>query len=161
MCFARRCGWIVADPEHDERPGQGDAASAYAAAPKSSDYLAACTPRDRLMLATILHTGPRISEILGLVWDDVDFAAGVIHVRAPTLARSPRRASPRRRAEDASLGPRRPARSPARPPAQRTQAEEPVRARQGLGYSRPPAVLPAATATSAGAPSDAPHSVPD
>jgi integrase len=34
------------------------------------------------MVATVLYTGLRISEMLGLVWDDVDFAAGVIHVRA-------------------------------------------------------------------------------
>src|SRR5215216_1049165 len=34
------------------------------------------------MLATVLYTGLRISEMLGLVWGDVDFAAGVIHVRA-------------------------------------------------------------------------------
>jgi integrase len=33
-------------------------------------------------VATVLYTGLRISELLGLVWDDVDFAAGVIHVRA-------------------------------------------------------------------------------
>jgi integrase len=44
--------------------------------------LAACSQRDRLMIATVLYTGLRISELLGLVWDDVDFAAGVIHVRA-------------------------------------------------------------------------------
>jgi integrase len=44
--------------------------------------LAACPARDRLMVATVLYTGLRISEMLGLVWDDVDFAAGVIHVRA-------------------------------------------------------------------------------
>ena len=42
MRFARRCGWIVADPverlEHDERPGRGAAASACSAAPRSSAY---------------------------------------------------------------------------------------------------------------------------
>jgi integrase len=30
----------------------------------------------------VLYTGLRISEMLGLVWDDVDFDAGVIRVRA-------------------------------------------------------------------------------
>jgi integrase len=34
------------------------------------------------MLATVLYTGLRISEMLGLVWADVDSAAGVSHVRA-------------------------------------------------------------------------------
>jgi site-specific recombinase XerD len=41
MCFARRCGWIVADPvgllEHDTNaPGRHSAASACSAAPRSS-----------------------------------------------------------------------------------------------------------------------------
>jgi integrase len=47
------------------------------------------------MLATVLYTGLRISELLGLVWDDVDLAAGVIHVRAQ-LSRSHRGAPARR-----------------------------------------------------------------
>jgi len=34
------------------------------------------------MVATALYTGLRISELLGLVWDDIDFATGVVHVRA-------------------------------------------------------------------------------
>jgi integrase len=49
----------------------------------------------RLMVTTILYTGLRISEMLGLVWDDVDFAAGVIHVRAQ-LSRAHRGAPARR-----------------------------------------------------------------
>lgn len=44
--------------------------------------LAACSPRDRLMIATVLYTGLRISEMLGLIWDDVNLGAGVIRVRA-------------------------------------------------------------------------------
>ena len=47
------------------------------------------------MVATVLYTGLRISEMLGLVWDDVDFAAGVIHVRAQ-LSRAHRGAPARR-----------------------------------------------------------------
>ena len=47
------------------------------------------------MVATVLYTGLRISELLGLVWDDVDFAAGVIHVRAQ-LSRAHRGAPARR-----------------------------------------------------------------
>jgi len=47
------------------------------------------------MLATVLYTGLRISELLGLVWDDTDFAAGVIHVRAQ-LSRAHRGAPARR-----------------------------------------------------------------
>jgi integrase len=36
----------------------------------------------RTLLATALYSGLRISELLGLVWDDVDLGAGAIHVRA-------------------------------------------------------------------------------
>ena len=55
----------------------------------------ACAPRDRLMVATALYTGLRISELLGLTWDDVDFERGVIRVRAQ-LSRAHRGAPPRR-----------------------------------------------------------------
>ena len=34
------------------------------------------------MIATVLYSGLRISEMLGLTWEDIDFAAGLIHVRA-------------------------------------------------------------------------------
>jgi integrase len=86
MRFARRCGWIVADPvellEHDERPRPQRRRQRVLGRAEIERLLAACPPRDRLMLATVLYTGLRISELLGLVWHDVDFDAGVIHVRA-------------------------------------------------------------------------------
>jgi integrase len=56
---------------------------------------AVCSPRDRLLVATVLYTGLWISEMLGLVWDDVDLDAGVIHLRAQ-LSRAHRRAPARR-----------------------------------------------------------------
>jgi integrase len=37
--------------------------------------------RYRLLVVTALYTGMRISELLALTWADVDFAAGVVHVR--------------------------------------------------------------------------------
>jgi integrase len=84
--FARRCGWIVADPverlEHDERPRPQRRRQRVLGRAEIERLLADCPQRDRLMLATVLFTGLRISEMLGLVWDDVDLAAGVIHVRA-------------------------------------------------------------------------------
>jgi integrase len=86
MRFARRCGWIVADPvellEPDERPRPQRRRQRVLGRAEIEGLLGICTPRDRLMLATVLYTGLRISELLGLVWDDIDFAAGVIHVRA-------------------------------------------------------------------------------
>ncbi len=47
------------------------------------------------MIATVLYTGLRISEMLGLIWDDVDLVAGVIRVRAQ-LSRAHRGAPARR-----------------------------------------------------------------
>jgi integrase len=89
--FARRCGWIVADPvELLERRRQRVLGRA-----EIERLLGACAPRDRLMVATVLYTGLRISEMFGLVWDDVDFAAGVIHVRVQ-LSRAHRGAPARR-----------------------------------------------------------------
>ena len=44
--------------------------------------LGACPPPDRLLVTTALYSGLRISELLGLIWDDIDFAAGLIRVRA-------------------------------------------------------------------------------
>jgi integrase len=43
--------------------------------------LDACLPTHRLLVTTVLNSGLRISEALGLIWGDIDFAAGVIHVR--------------------------------------------------------------------------------
>jgi integrase len=99
MRFARRCGWVIADPverlEHDERPRPPRRRQRALGRAEIERLLGACRPRDRLMLATVLYTGLRISELLGLVWDDVDFAAGVIHVRAQ-LSRAHRGAPARR-----------------------------------------------------------------
>jgi integrase len=99
MRFARRCGWIVADPverlEHDERPRPQRRRQRVLGRAEIERLLAACPARDRLMVATVLYTGLRISEMLGLVWDDVDFAAGVIHVRMQ-LSRAHRGAPARR-----------------------------------------------------------------
>jgi integrase len=44
--------------------------------------LAACSGQYRLIVATALYTGLRISELLGLIWEDIDFAVGVIRMRA-------------------------------------------------------------------------------
>jgi integrase len=99
MRFARRRGWIVADPverlERDERPRPVRRRQRVLGRAEIERLLAVCSPRDRLMVATVLYTGLRISEMLGLVWDDVDFDAGVIRVRAQ-LSRAHRGAPARR-----------------------------------------------------------------
>lgn len=52
-------------------------------------------PGTRALIATAVFTGMRQSELLGLIWDDVDFDAGQIHVRAQ-LSRATRDQPPRR-----------------------------------------------------------------
>ena len=99
MRFARRCGWIVADPvellEPDERPRPQRRRQRVLGRAEIERLLGICTPRDRLMLATVLYTGLRISELLGLTWNDVDFDRGVVHVHAQ-LSRAQRGAPARR-----------------------------------------------------------------
>jgi integrase len=43
--------------------------------------LHAALPRYHTFLATALYTGMRLSELLGLTWNDIDFDDGLIHVR--------------------------------------------------------------------------------
>jgi hypothetical protein len=163
MRFARRCGWVVVDPvarlEHDERPRPGRRRQRVLGRAEIERLLGACSPRDRLMLATVLYTGLRISEMLGLVWDDVDFEAGVIHVRAPALARPPRRARP-------AGGPKPPpqcatSRSSPSSPGCSAHTDSAVGSRAArTGCSRPLAAHPTATATSADAASAAQTNAP-
>jgi integrase len=163
MRFARRCGWIVVDPverlEHDERPRPGRRRQRVLGRAEIERLLAACSPRDRLMIATVLYTGLRISEMLGLVWDDVDFAAGVIHVRAQ-LSRAHRGAPARR------VAPKTPPRSatsrssPSSPACLAPTGSAAGSREARTGCSRPPAAPPTAIATSAGASWRAPPSLP-
>ncbi len=84
--YARRHGWIAIDPvdqlESDERPRPLRRRQRVLSRCEIQRLLAACTSRDRLMVATALFTGLRISELLGLTWEDIDFDKGEVHVRA-------------------------------------------------------------------------------
>ncbi|HKF83167.1 MAG TPA: site-specific integrase [Solirubrobacterales bacterium] len=85
--FARRRGWILADPvellEPWERPRPSRRPRGRVLGRAEIErLLGACPPHDRLLVETALFSGLRISELLGLVWTDVDFAAGLIRVRA-------------------------------------------------------------------------------
>jgi integrase len=85
--FARRRGWIVADPvellEPDERPRPPRRSRGRVLGREEvARLLECCPPAGRLQVETALYTGLRISELLGLVWADVDLAAGLIRVRA-------------------------------------------------------------------------------
>jgi len=48
---------------------------------EAATRLAALDPADRALWATAFYAGLRRGELIGLVWDDVDLATGVIHVR--------------------------------------------------------------------------------
>lgn len=84
--FARRRGWITADPvellEPQERPRPKRRRQRVLGRAEIERLLAACPPGGRLLIATALFSGLRISELLGLIWEDVDFTAGLIRVRA-------------------------------------------------------------------------------
>jgi integrase len=85
MRFAVRNGWIAHSPvgklETDERPHRLAARSGSWGARRSQDCWApACRPT--ALIATALITGMRLSELLGLIWDDIDFIAGSLRVRA-------------------------------------------------------------------------------
>jgi integrase len=153
MRFARGCGWIVADPvgllEHDERPWPTQRRQRVLGRAEIERLLSTTAQRDRLMVTTVLYTGLRISEMLGLVWDDVDFAAGVIHVhssRAPTAARPP--GASRRRPRPRCVTFRSSRSSPAC--SAHTGSGAGSRAAR-TGCSRPPAAPATAIATSAAA----------
>jgi integrase len=84
--YALRRGYITDNPlrrlEAGERPRPAPRARRALGQDEIARLLAACAPRYRLLIVTALYTGMRISELLALNWADVDFGAGVIHVRA-------------------------------------------------------------------------------
>ncbi|MBS1881496.1 MAG: site-specific integrase [Actinobacteria bacterium] len=97
--YARRHGWIRADPvellETWERPRPRRRRQRVLGRAEIERLLAACPPRGRLLVTTALYSGLRISEMLGLIWGDVDFRRGVISVRFQ-LSRARRGEPPRR-----------------------------------------------------------------
>lgn len=84
--LALRHGWIADDPvarlERGERPRPEPRAQRVLGREEVARLLAGCADPYRPLVATALYTGMRISELLGLVWGDVDLEHGAIHVRA-------------------------------------------------------------------------------
>jgi integrase len=97
--FALRRGYISAHPfdrlERDERPHPLPSDQRVLTQTELARLFAACPRRYRPLLLTGAYTGMRLSEVLGLSWDDVDFSAGVLHVRHQ-LARGRRGVPPHR-----------------------------------------------------------------
>jgi integrase len=135
--YARRHGWSAIDPvdqlEADERPRPARRRQRVLGREEIERLLAACPPRDRLMVATALYTGLRVSELLGLIWGRRRFCRRVGPRAGAALPRAPRRASPARGPEDRRLSPGRPARRSARPVPRDSQAGDAIRRRDGLG----------------------------
>jgi integrase len=84
--YARRRGWIVIDPvellEPEERPRHRRRRQRVLGRAEIERLLSASPPGGRLLIATALFSGLRISELLGLIWEDIDFTAGLMRVRA-------------------------------------------------------------------------------
>ena len=97
--FALRLGYITTHPFHrlerDERPHPQRSDQRVLTRSELTRLFAACPRRYRPLLATGAYTGMRLSEVLALSWDDVDFAAGLIQVRHQ-LARGRRGVPPHR-----------------------------------------------------------------
>src|SRR6266496_3195609 len=97
--FALRRGYISAHPfdrlERDERPHPLRSDQRVLTQTELIRLFAACPRRYRPLLLTGSYTGMRLSEVLGLSCDDVDFTASVVHVRHQ-LARGRRGVPPHR-----------------------------------------------------------------
>jgi integrase len=97
--YALRRGYIGSHPfgrlERDERPHPPQGQQRVLSQGELARLLRSCPLRYRPLLATGAFTGLRLSELLALGWEDVDFAAGVIHVRHQ-LARGRRGVRPHR-----------------------------------------------------------------
>jgi integrase len=86
--------------ERDERPHPPRCEQRVLGREEIARLLDACLPAYRALIATALYTGMRMSELLGLTWNDVDLAGGAVHVRAQLSRRTrelPRGESRRRR----------------------------------------------------------------
>jgi integrase len=85
FAYAVRRGYVSGNPvsrlERGERPSVGRRERRVLSGDEITKLLDHSLPTYRPILATAVATGLRQSELLGLRWRDVDFAAGVIRVR--------------------------------------------------------------------------------
>ena len=82
---AVRRGLLASNPLHrlerEERPRVGGRERRILERDEIAKLLDAATPKYRPLLATAVFAGLRLSELLGLVWADVDFDARLLRVR--------------------------------------------------------------------------------
>jgi integrase len=85
LAYAVRNGWLDTNPADAltsrERPKSGASSRRFLTEEEMGRLLDAAEGRDRVLIAVCLFGGLRISEVLGLTWDDVDFATGHLRVR--------------------------------------------------------------------------------
>jgi integrase len=106
MRFAVRNSWIAESPveklERCERPRPERHPQQALGREEIARLLDCCLPAYRALVATALYTGMRLSELLGLIWDDVDLDRACIHVRAQLshshIGSPARRVAPKTRA---------------------------------------------------------------
>ncbi len=83
MAYAARYGWIAVNPADqllaEERPKPGEPSHRYLSREEMTSLLA--LDNDKTLIATGLFTGMRASEILGLVWGDIDFVGSEVRAR--------------------------------------------------------------------------------
>jgi integrase len=86
LAHAVRRGGLDANPADKllarERPKAGQSRKRFLTREEMERLLSAAPERHRLALTTGLFSGVRLGELLGLVWEDVDLAGEVVHVRA-------------------------------------------------------------------------------
>ena len=71
-----------------ELPAMEGARDRIASPTEASEFLEALPERDRAIWATAMYAGLRRGELLALRWEDVDLAAGIIHVERSWDAKS-------------------------------------------------------------------------
>jgi len=85
MRFAVRRGALASNPADQltsaERPKPGLGRQRFLDRHEMERLLNAASDRYRVAIACGLFAGPRLSELLGLVWDDIDFRGETIRVR--------------------------------------------------------------------------------
>lgn len=86
MSWALRRGMVPTNPvrqlERSERPKLARKRQCVFERDEIGKLIAATTPTYRPIISTALFSGLRLMELLGLRWQDVDFANGYLHVRS-------------------------------------------------------------------------------